>query len=479
MKDRPKLPIPIDSAEAEANLLGACLIDGGATLLAAQAGGAVPAWFSTPLHRLTYEAICNLYARCVPFDTAVLAEELRSSGRLEEVGGLPAIVGLTQRVPTTAQAAYYIERVRSYFRKREQLRIATALREAVNSDDEDEVRRQQARLLELAETNGQLGTLPVPMDYNQLCNSSLSPPVPVIEGLLHRGAKMVLGGGSKTYKTWSLSDLAISVASGATWWGLKTYPGRVLYINLELDPWHYRDRLQRIAAAKATSPGSNFEVWNLRGHAADLEKLMPDLLSRTVGKGYALIVIDPIYKVLGRREENAAEQMAELLNLLEKLAVQSGAAIVFGAHFSKGNQAGKEAMDRISGSGVFGRDPDTILTLTRHEEEGAFTVDMTLRNHAPIAPFVVRWDAPLMVPDGRLDPAKLRQVSGRPKRYSESDLLDVLIAKGMTSAEWEIAAKGRSGIARSRFHELRRDLVASGRVQCVSGVYRLVSHGQN
>ena len=39
---------------------------------------------------------------------------------------------------------------------------------------------------------------------------------------------------------------------------------------------------------------------------------------------------------------------------------------------------------------LFARDPDAILTLTKHEEEGAFTVEPILRNHAPIKPFVVR-----------------------------------------------------------------------------------------
>jgi len=37
--------------------------------------------------------------------------------------------------------------------------------------------------------------------------------------------------------------------------------------------------------------------------------------------------------------------------------VKTGAAVGFGAHYSKGNQAGKEAIDRVSGSGVFARDP--------------------------------------------------------------------------------------------------------------------------
>ena len=58
-----------------------------------------------------------------------------------------------------------------------------------------------------------------------------------------------------------------------------------------------------------------------------------------------------------------------MLNEIEALAVETGAAVAFGAHYSKGNQAGKEVIDRIGGSGVFARDPDSILNFTRHEEE--------------------------------------------------------------------------------------------------------------
>ncbi len=92
------------------------------------------------------------------------------------------------------------------------------------------------------------------------------------------------------------------------------------------------------------------------------------------GKYSLFIVIDLVYKVLGGRDENAAGDISELCNELEQIAVVTGAAILYAAHFSKGNQAGKEAMDRIGGSGVFGRDPDTIITLTKHQREGAYTV---------------------------------------------------------------------------------------------------------
>ena len=47
------------------------------------------------------------------------------------------------------------------------------------------------------------------------------PPI-LIEGILHRGSKMVLGGTSKSCKTWALMDMALSVACGVPWWGNQT-----------------------------------------------------------------------------------------------------------------------------------------------------------------------------------------------------------------------------------------------------------------
>ena len=50
--------------------------------------------------------------------------------------------------------------------------------------------------------------------------------------------------------------------------------------------------------------------------------------------------------------------------------------------------------------------------MTRHKEDDAFAVEMTLRNHPPQEPFVVRREHPLMVIDVQLVPAKLKQSEG-------------------------------------------------------------------
>jgi hypothetical protein len=94
---------------------------------------------------------------------------------------------------------------------------------------------------------------------------------------------------------------------------------------------------------------------------------------------------------------------------LEQIAVKTAAAVLYAAHFSKGNQAGKEAIDRISGSGVWTRDADSIITLTKHKEEGAYTVDLTLRNLPEQPPFVVQWDFPIMIERTEMLPSDLKQ----------------------------------------------------------------------
>jgi AAA domain len=193
-----------------------------------------------------------------------------------------------------------------------------------------------------------------------------------------------------------------------------------------------------------------------------------DELGLAAGDDVQLIVLDPVYKLLGGRDENSAGDISELLNEIEKLAVETGAAVAFGAHYSKGNQAGKESIDRISGSGVFARDPDSILTLTKHEQEDAFTVDSTLRNHPPIAPFVVSWNFPLMRRDNNLDPAKLKTARGRAKEHDANDLLEVLGSETMTTTAWKRAAE-KHFIKERTFYRLAKELKRSGQVRECSG----------
>ena len=291
-------------------------------------------------------------------------------------------------------------------------------------------------------------------------------PEELVHKLLHRGCKMVLGGGSKSFKTWALADLALSISSGTPWWGLETSKGLVVYLNFEIQAGFFHYRLREIAKAKGVEIDDNLLVWNLRGYAEPAALLLPELAKRLTGRNVIAFVIDPVYKLALGTDENAAGETAKLLNEFEKLAETTGAAVIFGAHFSKGNQSGKEAMDRISGSGVFARDPDAILTMTRHAEDGAFTVDATLSNCPPLDPFTVKWEYPLMKPAPDLDPATLKQAkpaTSAKRIFTADDIVHLMpLGEELRTAQWQKLASDEAGIGRSRFYELKAEIERAG-----------------
>src|SRR5262245_9529925 len=72
-----------------------------------------------------------------------------------------------------------------------------------------------------------------------------TPPL-IINGLLHQGSKFVLGGSSKSKKTFTLLHMGLSVATGKDWLGLVTQRGPVLYVNFEIQEPFFWQRVQAI-----------------------------------------------------------------------------------------------------------------------------------------------------------------------------------------------------------------------------------------
>ena len=66
----------------------------------------------------------------------------------------------------------------------------------------------------------------------------------------HRSSKLVLGGASKSFKTWSLIDLGLSVATESDWWGFPTIKGEVLFLNFEVQQPFFAERMARVLKAK-------------------------------------------------------------------------------------------------------------------------------------------------------------------------------------------------------------------------------------
>jgi hypothetical protein len=207
-------------------------------------------------------------------------------------------------------------------------------------------------------------------DIESLADTRDNPPAldpEIIHGVLRKGHKMLISGPSKAGKSWALQQLCIAVAEGKQWMGFQVVKGRALYVNCELarasSIWRFH-RLYDELGIKKTSMDS-IDVWNIRAAATGMSKLAPKLIRRAKerAEGYSIIILDPLYKV-EEGDENAAHVMTSLFNLFEVVAMKTGAALVYAHHHSKGDQGGKKAGDRGSGSGVILRDPDALLDLT-------------------------------------------------------------------------------------------------------------------
>ena len=271
--------------------------------------------------------------------------------------------------------------------------------------------------------------LPEIMSFGQCMDFATNPKnelEEIIEGVLHEGCKMIISGSSKAGKTWSLINLAIAASNGMPWLGMPVRQSKVLYLDFELKKFFGTDRIKRVAKATFNGeikPNHHLDYWPLRGHRAELLDLLTKI--RAERREYDLIILDPYYKLATGIDENDAKAVGEIVNLIEDFSEETGAAIVFAHHFSKGNKSETDHIDRASGSGVFARDPDAILTLTSHEEEEHLVLEATNRNCPFSPPKVLEFSAdtfPLFIhrPDLEAKFRKPGQISTIQKKVNEA-----------------------------------------------------------
>jgi hypothetical protein len=315
-------------------------------------------------------------------------------------------------------------------------------------------------------------------DANKFLASVPSTPSMVIDRLLHRGSLMSISGTSKSHKSFALLELAVSVATGNLFWGLDTFKGRVLYVNLELQDFELYKRLLAILSARGISLGNNeLGIWNLRGHKTDIEYIENQIIEffgvgeHKPEKQLSLIIIDPIYKCYAGKDENNAAHVAELFGRLESMAKMTNAAVVFAAHFAKGDSSTKAVIDRVSGSGVYGRYPDSILTVSEMKAvSDHYEVESVLRNFPTLPSRTLKWDYPLLrlCPSPVIPPVGSGLAIGRAPKYSMTLLVSLLSVRAMTHKEWMAAADTNMHMPEGTFKKYFTDAKDQGLIAKIS-----------
>ncbi|MCK9455683.1 MAG: Replicative DNA helicase [bacterium ADurb.Bin157] len=102
--------VPPHSIEAEQSLIGSMMLSEDAIVAAMELVSSSD--FYQSAHRTIYEGIFSLYSEHKPCDLVTLQEQLRSQGKLAEVGGVSYISQMLNVVPTSKNAEHYAKIVK-------------------------------------------------------------------------------------------------------------------------------------------------------------------------------------------------------------------------------------------------------------------------------------------------------------------------------------------------------------------------------
>ena len=457
------------SSEAEEHLLSCIFIDGAETLNRAAAAGITSSSFYDPKHAVIFGCCSSLAKKGEPVEVSVVAEELKTSRQLDTVGGYAFLTQVSSGIPTTAQVGYFIKIVCDLHQRRRLSAYAQGIIERAAQPEAvaaDLVAELRANLDRLADSSAGLG---LGVTAAALCANP--PPIPpeLIASVLYGAGTMMLSGPSKSRKTYTFLSLAVSVATGSDWLGFATTKAPVIYLNFELSEHSFQRRLAAICAATNVTPPANLHSFNLRGKTATMTMLAVELPRLIKKLGAGLVILDPWYKISAQSgvEENSNDGQARILAEAERIVTANGASLVVGHHFAKGDASAKNSIDRAAGAGAMARWGDVIATLSEHEEADAMTLELHLRDFAPVEKLALRWNLPLWRRDDTIDPAKLKKSAGRGDDHPAAELLAKLTT-AMTNIEWGKA----SGWSDGTYRRKRDELVETKKVVFEMGTYR-------
>lgn len=254
-------------------------------------------------------------------------------------------------------------------------------------------------------------------------------PAVLVDGMICQGDHVLVQGASKMRKTWFLMQMLYCLINGLPFLDFKTNTVQGIHADLELREYFCRRRLEKLKEKIGKGNFDNIRIIPLRGKAHKLNNVRIKQLGEIIREGGAkFFSIDPLYRLLMGLDENSNTQINQLFQPFDELSADTGAAFLAIHHYAKGNAAGKQAIDRAAGAGVFGRAPDVIISLTPHNEPHCLAVEIIQRNFPEIEPFVITWDQWLFNRVDQLNPADLKHPikGGRPKGDAEERILTAL-----------------------------------------------------
>lgn len=389
--------------DIERVVLGALMIDKDAYSVVADI--LTPETFYDPRHQIIFEAIGKLYQNDHPVDIITVAEEVRTMGKLDTVGGATYIVELSSNVASSAHIEYHASILKKKFLSRQLISYASMIETKAFDDTEDAdelVQDAEAELFKISQRN-------MKQDYTQV-----GPVVAIAMQILQKASENTSGltGIPSGYPEldnytsgWQKSDLVIIAgrpAMGKTSFALSLaknigvdYNVPIAFFSLEMDNVQLINRLLsnvcEISGKKMLNGQLSQDEWGRLDKNVSRLKNAPIYVDDTPGmgifelqtkarrlvreKGVKIIMVDylQLMHAHGAKFGSRQEEVSTISRSLKGLAKELGVPILALSQLNRmvdnrdGVDGKRPQLSDLRESGAIEQDADMVLFVHRPE----------------------------------------------------------------------------------------------------------------
>jgi hypothetical protein len=384
LPDRHGQPAPVQpppSYEPEQSLLGAILVRPEVFPAIIDAGVKAES-FSGAAHAVIFQAMLALHGEQAPIDLVTVTTRLKEWGKLEEAGGPVFLAGLSEQVGFATNAEYYAHLVLKHAWRREYRQILLqlhSLEQDPTARPDDLMTLLNSKLLELEAS--------YPGDYSEIQLISLEELLAmkfperselIGGGIWPAGNALMICGESGVSKSLLLNQLAISLAMGREFMGLKVPTARrVIVFQAENTLQQEQERyVAQIKGMGITTTPPNICYFPMVGRLElanpHSRKIMVDAIKAHQADAF---FIDPLIS-FHDANENDNGAMRRVLDFITEIMRKTGAAAGVLHHFGKPNEKGT-VEHRARGASAIRDWCDSMLALTVKKAQDGYRHEIT------------------------------------------------------------------------------------------------------
>jgi len=371
------------NTDAEKSFLGSVFLDNGVL----DREILTPEDFRLESHRRIYMAMLQLWEDRIPIDPVILADLLDKKDWGRHTGGFGYLDELSIIVPSAANASHYARILREQTALRKSKILNAQHAQAIEDGDLEAVERIERKMAEREDPDeGEFAIIRPSVAFSKV----LPPPVYVLPSLRPRTVGLIVAQ-EGVGKSFLALEIGLAKATGHDITGIGvTGPGRVIYFSKEDPPGIIEERLQSIRpfikSDEAMARADNLEIVSLYGKPATLvsektmlnEKLIRQIIK--TGSGKDLLIFDTLRKIHDL-EENSSGEMKVLLEIFDRIALETGAAVLLIHHTNKSANLNGQQGDQSSARGssaIVGNTRWSLHLETVKSEAGEKRVKVTI-----------------------------------------------------------------------------------------------------